>query len=205
MRSIEQQLTTLAGEELDTKGSQPDSVAAAKAKVKKGTKDSQGSAGGDEKSKKQVRGGNLATKGESASQQPKAAELGRFHHADQTEVSTIVVAEGGVISSLHIDRDNKYLFVVYKHHVKVFLLLDDGDVVKLVKEFGPFDSEHIFIDEFCTYMIVMSPNRKQLNYHIFEWEYLCPKLPKAPLATAGPSSRNDRKTGLSAVLSANAQ
>jgi len=40
-----------------------------------------------------------------------------------------------------------------------------------MKEFGPFATKQIFIDEYCTYLAVLDDNQKRISYFAFNWDY----------------------------------
>lgn len=40
-----------------------------------------------------------------------------------------------------------------------------------MREFGPFATKQIFVDEYCTYMAVLDDNQKRISYYAFHWDY----------------------------------
>lgn len=45
-----------------------------------------------------------------------------------------------------------------------------------IKEFGPFKSQQIIVDEFCTFLVVLGDNQQRIFYHVFQWDYYLAKL-----------------------------
>jgi hypothetical protein len=52
-------------------------------------------------------------------------------------------------------------------HVDVY----DIQEMRLMKEFGPFKSQQIIVDEYCSYLAVLGDNNDRIFYHLFQWDY----------------------------------
>lgn len=50
------------------------------------------------------------------------------------------IAEFGIIQSLHIDREQKHLIVVFQRYVQVYNVQNYEKDIKLVGEYGPFET-----------------------------------------------------------------
>lgn len=50
------------------------------------------------------------------------------------------IAEFGLVQSLHIDREQKHLIVVFQRYVQVYNIQNYEKDIKLVGEYGPFET-----------------------------------------------------------------
>jgi hypothetical protein len=48
--------------------------------------------------------------------------------------------------------------------------------MKRIKEFGPFKSQQIIVDEYCTYLAVLGDNQERIFFYLFQWDYYLAKL-----------------------------
>ena len=104
-------------------------------------------------------------------------------HLDETYKKKL-----GCLRNIQIDRNERYLVTIWEHnYILIFQVNHNHDLVTgftsydcdPYKEFGPFgSSQHIFVDDFCTYMAILGENRKFITYYTFDWEHKCKLLPK---------------------------
>ena len=56
------------------------------------------------------------------------------------KMDAMKIAEFGLVQSLHIDREQKHLIVVFQRHVQVYNIHNYEKDIKLVGEYGPFET-----------------------------------------------------------------
>ena len=109
-------------------------------------------------------------------EKPKKAKKRR--EEDAIEVSSKYInleAKLGQIQAIKLDRDENHMFIIMTKIVQVYNLKSSKP--KLVHVFGPFETSHIFIDDYCTYLSVLCEDKKQMLFYLLDWVYKCDKIP----------------------------
>lgn len=82
-----------------------------------------------------------------------------------------------------MDRYKTNLFVAFqRQYVMVFNVLE-LEKVKMVLRVGPLSpcvDQPIFIDDYCTYLAHLDGTRRQVKYHLFNYQYHCHQPLAAP-------------------------
>ena len=108
-------------------------------------------------------------------ERPKVAK--KIREEDAIEVHSKYInldVKLGQIRVIKIDREENHMFIILSNIVQVYYIKNEKP--ELVHVFGPFETSHIFIDDYCTYLTVLCEDKKQILFFLFDWVYKCEKV-----------------------------